>query len=86
MGECAYFHGMDTVLKDDDLQSGVRRALDRASRVEAAPSVRVVPMKDDYVLQSVSSKKPEANAPTGYRRKGPVRLGLMGHRGLKLDD
>ena len=86
LGDQAYAAAMDTVLKDQDLQSGVRRALDRAARVGAAAGVRVVPMKDGYVLQSVSSKKPEANAPTGYRRKGPVRLALMGHLGLKLDD
>ena len=86
LGDCAYLHAMDTVLKDHDLQSGVRRALDRAARVGAAPGVRVVPMKNGYVLQSVSSRKSGANARLGYRRQGPARLGLMGHLGLKLDD
>jgi hypothetical protein len=76
---------MDTVLKDRDLQSGLRRALDRAALVGASPGVRVVPMKDGYLLQSLPSIKSDASSQLGYRRKGPARLGVMGHLGLKLD-
>jgi hypothetical protein len=77
---------MDTVLKDDDLRSGLRRALDRVAQVGPSPGVRVVPMKDGYLLQSLPSVKSDANSPSGYRRKGPARLGVMGHLGLKLDN
>jgi len=77
---------MDTILKDTDLQPGLRRALDRAAAVERAVGVRVVTMKGGYRLQSIQPVKSDAGAPAGYRRKGPVHLGVMGHLNLKLDD
>ena len=77
---------MDAILQSKHLKPGVRRALKRVSTTGNAGGVRVVPMKGGFLLQSTETIKPNPSKSAGYRREGPVRIGVMGHLGLKLDD
>ena len=76
---------MDVVVPRKNLKPGVRRALDRAVQIGATTGVRVLPTQDGYHFVGSTETKAAEGLSKGYRRKGPVRLGLMNHLGLKLE-
>jgi hypothetical protein len=77
---------MDAIIQSKHLNPAVRRALKNASTIAETGGLRVVPMKGGFRLQSSETIKSSPSASAGYRRNGPVRIGVMGHLGLKLDD
>jgi hypothetical protein len=77
---------MDAVLQTKHLKPGLRRALKRAVTTGETGGVRVVPIKGGFRVNASKTIKPNASGAVGYRRRGPVRIGVMGHLGLKLDD
>jgi hypothetical protein len=77
---------MDLVLQSKYLKPAVRRALKFASTLGDTNGVRVVSVKGGFRLQSTYAMTTNAPVSTGYRRAGPIRLGVMAHLSLKLDD